>query len=116
MIIEERDWDILKSGDLSRIQESPDVLIGKPVLYGTRISITQVLLNLTMTGSVSETTRRLQEIVPSILEADILAALRFAAVVCDRRLLDRPGIRAENLAIAKTDDADYCIDTNDSAP
>lgn len=97
MIIEDRDWDILERGDLDRIQEDPTVLIGKPTLRGTRISVAQVLLNLVHTRSVPETAHRLQAIVPSLTEEDVLAAVRFAAVVCDRRLLDRPGLRATDL-------------------
>ncbi len=97
MNIEDRDWDILEEDDLRRIQENPEVLIGKPTLCGTRISVTQVLLNLVHTRSVSETTHHLQEIVSSITEDDVLAALRFAAIVCDRRLLERPGLRASDL-------------------
>lgn len=97
MLIEDRDWDLLECGDLERIQEDPAVLIGKLTLRGTRISVTQVLLSLAHTRSVAETTRRLQTIVPSLTEEDVLAAVRFAAVVCDRRLLDRPGLRAADL-------------------
>ncbi len=93
MIIEARDWDILQHDDLQRIQEDPEVLIGKPTLSGTRISVTQVLLNIAATGSVADSACRLQEIVPTLTDQDVLAALRFAAVVCDRRLLDKPGWR-----------------------
>ncbi|MCL6562470.1 MAG: DUF433 domain-containing protein [Firmicutes bacterium] len=94
MNVEARDWDILEPGDLDRIQEDPAVLFGKPTLRGTRVSVTQVLSLLAEVGSVSEATRRLAEIAPSITAADVQAALRFAAVVCDRRLLVQPGIRA----------------------
>lgn len=97
MIIETRDWDILKNDDLMRIQENPEILIGKPTLKGTRISVTQVLLNVAATGSIAETTRHLKTIVPSLAEEDVFAALRFAAVVCDRRLLDRPGLRVKDI-------------------
>ncbi|KIE57699.1 hypothetical protein A946_11860, partial [Methylacidiphilum kamchatkense Kam1] len=77
MIIEDRDWDILEKDDIQRIQENPNVLFGKPTLYGTRVSVTQVLLNLALTGSVTETTQQLQKIVPTITEDDVLAAIRF---------------------------------------
>ena len=97
MIIDARDEDILKKDDLQRIEENPAILIGKPILRGTRISVTQVLLNMAVTGSIAVTTHSLQDIVPSLTEEDILAALRFAAVVCDRQLLDKPGRRAEDL-------------------
>jgi len=91
MVIQEWDKDILGDEHLKRIQEDPQVLLGKPTLRGTRISITQVLLNLAMTGSITETAKNLQEIVPTLTMEDVVAALRFAAVVCDRRLLDNPG-------------------------
>ncbi len=91
MKIHERDRDILQPQDLQRIEENPRILVGKPVLRGTRISVSQVLLNMAVTGSVVDTVKNLQEIVPSLTRDDIKAALRFAAVVCDRRLLEEPG-------------------------
>ena len=93
MILEERDWDIITADEAARIQEDPDVLIGKPILRNTRISVTQVLEMLAEFRSIEETVRQLQRIVPTLCETDVLAALRFAAVVCDRRLLDKPGVR-----------------------
>ncbi|NMP24495.1 DUF433 domain-containing protein [Sulfobacillus harzensis] len=93
MVLEERDWDIITADEAARIQEDPAVLIGKPTLRNTRISVTQVLELLAEFRTIEDTTHELQRIVPTLEEADVQAAVRFAAVVCDRRLLDKPGWR-----------------------
>lgn len=93
MLLQDRDKDLISSEDMARIEENSDVLIGKPILRGTRISVTQVLQTLAGDGSIDSTLKTLKRIDPEIVMQDVLAAIRFAAVVCDRQLPETFGWR-----------------------
>ena len=58
-----------------RIASDPDILMGKPVVKGTRISV-ELILGWLAQGWTHET---LLESYPHIVKEDILAALAFAA-------------------------------------
>lgn len=58
-----------------RITTDPDVLVGKPVIKGTRISV-ELILGWLANGWTFE---RILESYPHITREDILAALAFAA-------------------------------------
>lgn len=58
-----------------RITTDPDVLVGKPVIKGTRISV-ELILGWLANGWTFE---RILESYPHIAREDILAALAFAA-------------------------------------
>jgi uncharacterized protein (DUF433 family) len=60
-----------------KIEARPDVLGGKPVIAGTRISVELVLEKLGAGWAGAD----LLDAYPALVEADILAALRYAADV-----------------------------------
>ena len=98
MLIEPRDLDLLGPEEEQRIDQDPRILVGKPVLRGTRVSVTQVLVLLAHTQSVKETVDELRHIYPNVTKQDVIAALRFAAVVLDRQLPDIVGFRVPQAA------------------
>ena len=57
------------------ITASPDVLMGKPVVSGTRISVEQILERL----AAGETVEQLLEAYPRLTQEGVRAALAFAA-------------------------------------
>lgn len=59
----------------SRIECRPDVMMGKPVIDGTRITVEAILEALAAGESISQ----VLEEYPALSEADIRAALAFAA-------------------------------------
>lgn len=59
----------------SRIEINPDVMLGKPVIRGTRIPVELLLRKL----SEGATEADLLDAYPRLTEADIKAALAFAA-------------------------------------
>ena len=59
---------------LDRIEVNPDILLGKPVIAGTRIPV-YLLLNLLAAGYSFE---RIMETYPGLTQEDIVAALSFA--------------------------------------
>jgi len=59
----------------SRIEINPDVMLGKPVIRGTRIPVELILRKLS--EGITET--ELLDAYPRLREADIKAALAFAA-------------------------------------
>lgn len=61
--------------EVGLITASPDVLMGKPVVAGTRISVELILEKL----AAGETMEQLLEAHPHLSEAAIRAALAFAA-------------------------------------
>jgi len=69
-------------GFAERIQTDPRVLLGKPVVKGTRISV-GFLLNALATMTMDE----ILEAYPFLTREDIAAALRYAAAV-----VDAPGV------------------------
>lgn len=58
-----------------RLVSNPDVLLGKPVVKGTRLSV-ELILGWLASGW---THARILESYPSLVQDDILAALAFAA-------------------------------------
>ena len=60
-----------------RIVTNPDILAGKPIVAGTRISVELILDHLAANWSMTE----IIESYPSITPEDILASLAFAADV-----------------------------------
>jgi uncharacterized protein (DUF433 family) len=58
----------------SRIEVNPNILLGKPVIAGTRIPV-YLILNLLASGYDS---RRIMEAYPGLTEDDIRAALEYA--------------------------------------
>jgi uncharacterized protein (DUF433 family) len=58
----------------SRIEVNPNILLGKPVIAGTRIPV-YLILNLLASGYDS---RRIMEAYPGLTEEDIRAALEYA--------------------------------------
>lgn len=80
--------DLLTSGDhtmeyqlkdYKRIAIDPKIMVGKPVIRGTRIPV-YVILNLLGEGcSFEEITQQY----PDIIQEDILAAIKFAAKFTD---------------------------------
>lgn len=60
---------------LERIEINPQVMLGKPVIQGTRITVEQVLRKLAANISISQI---LQDY-PHLIEQDIQAAILFAA-------------------------------------
>ncbi|MGB9804973.1 DUF433 domain-containing protein [Desulfofundulus sp.] len=80
---------------LERIQIDPDVLLGKPVIKGTRISVS-FLLNALTTMSVEE----LLKAYPFLTKEDVTAALYYAANIVDKpaKEKEKEGIDREILA------------------
>lgn len=58
-----------------RIEVNPDVMLGKPVIWGTRITVELILRKL----SEGATEAELLEAYPRLSQADIQAALAYAA-------------------------------------
>jgi uncharacterized protein (DUF433 family) len=58
-----------------RIDTDPNVMLGKPVIRGTRITVEQVVRECARGLPVSEVAAQY----PRLTEADVLAALAFAA-------------------------------------
>lgn len=61
--------------DITRIEINPDIMMGKPVVKGTRITVESILEELSEGASFQD----LLEAHPRLAQIDILAALRFAA-------------------------------------
>ena len=61
--------------DRPRIQSDPNVMMGKPVVAGTRITVELILEKL----AAGETAEQLLDAHPRLTEGAILAALAFAA-------------------------------------
>jgi len=59
-----------------RIEINPGIMMGKPVIKGTRIPV-YVILNLLAEGY---TERKIKKEYPDLTDEDILAALRFASL------------------------------------
>ena len=58
-----------------RIECKPDVLLGKPIIKGTRISVELILDKLSQEASIAD----LLEAYPHLTQQDILAALSYAS-------------------------------------
>ena len=77
-------------GDDSRIAINPEVMLGKPVIRGTRITVELILENLAEGGSIED----LLDGYPHISEEDIRAAVGYAADLVHREW--RKGWRRKN--------------------
>ena len=60
---------------MERITSDPKIMVGKPVVRGTRIPV-YIVLNLIAHG---KTTKQIIEDYPDLVEADIKACLEYAA-------------------------------------
>ncbi len=60
-----------------RIAADPDVMLGKPIIKGTRITVETILRKMSEGMSIEE----LLEAYPSLTKEDILAALSYSADV-----------------------------------
>ena len=71
----------MKPGNLATSQErimvAPDILAGKPVIRGTRISV-ELVIDLLASGS---TTDEILRNYPRLTRADILACLNYASLM-----------------------------------
>ncbi len=74
-----------------RIHSDPAIMMGKPVIKGTRITVQHILLVLTSGASFNE----IIENYPHLVEEDIIAALEYAAVEVGRRKVSIEKIAAE---------------------
>ncbi len=61
--------------DVARIESIPTIMMGKPVIAGTRITVELILENL----AAGESYEQLLDDYPQLTRASILAALDFAA-------------------------------------
>ncbi len=62
---------------LSHIESTPDVMLGKPLIKGTRITVELILQKMADGYSTSE----LLEMYPHLKHEDLLAAIAYAASV-----------------------------------
>ena len=60
-----------------RITSNPDVLLGKPVIKGTRLTVTLLLRKLSEGASVEA----IVQMYPQITKEDVFAALQYASEV-----------------------------------
>lgn len=63
-----------------RIETNPDILVGKPVIKGTRVPVS-LILNLLAHGY---TTERVTKAYPVLETEDVLAALEYAESVLEK--------------------------------
>jgi uncharacterized protein (DUF433 family) len=75
---------------LKHIEMNADVLLGKPVIKGTRIPVALVL-NLLEHGYTIE---RILKAYPNIKKADVLAAIRYSAMRINREEITPLRVRA----------------------
>lgn len=66
-----------------KITANPDVMLGKPVIKGTRITVELILKKLSDGASIDE----LLESYPSLKKEDILAAISYSADVISKEEL-----------------------------
>jgi uncharacterized protein (DUF433 family) len=66
-----------------RIEIRPDVMLGKPVVLGTRVTVEQVLREC----ALGLTAQQIVEQYPGLQPADIAAALAFAADYLGREVI-----------------------------
>lgn len=65
---------------VKHIEINPDILLGKPVIRGTRVSVA-LILNLLEHGY---TIKRILAAYPNLKKADVLAAIRYSAARINR--------------------------------
>lgn len=66
-----------------RIEIRPDVMLGKPVVRGTRVTVEQVLREC----ALGLTAQQIVDQYPGLLQTDIAAALAFAADYLGREVI-----------------------------
>jgi uncharacterized protein (DUF433 family) len=77
----------MQSMTIDRIEINPEVMLGKPVIRGTRIPVELILRKLAEGATESE----LLDAYPRLSEADIKAALAYAAdTLSHERIILRP--------------------------
>lgn len=69
-----------------RIVTDPNILCGKPIVKGTRISVELVLKKLSEGVTIDE----LLEIYPSLIKEDVLAVLSYSAYIISQEELVAP--------------------------
>ncbi len=70
----------------NRIVSDPDIMLGKPIIKGTRITVELILKK----ASEGMTTDELLESYPHLVKADILAAFSYSADVIGKEELIAP--------------------------
>ena len=65
------------------IERNPQIMVGKPVIKGTRITVELILEDLSAGCDVPEILRRY----PRLREADVLASLAYAAEVTHQQAM-----------------------------
>ncbi len=76
----------MKRDPLRRIEINPKVMVGKPVIRGTRITVEVILDRLAEGASVDE----VLDDYPRLKKADVLAAIRYARdTIRNEEVLDR---------------------------
>jgi len=73
----------MKKTYFNKILVDPEIMIGKPVFKGTRIPV-YIVLDLIGDG-ISE--GKILKIYPDLTKGDIKAAIKFASLMMDRRVL-----------------------------
>lgn len=68
-----------KQAALERIEINPHILVGKPVIKGTRISVSLILNLLAHDYSIA----RILEAYPQLTEEDVKAAMEYASHLTD---------------------------------
>lgn len=74
---------------LNRVEINPKVLVGKPVIKGTRIPVA-LILNLLAKGY---TVQRIVEAYPNLKRDDVLAAIRYSEARINREFVTPVGTR-----------------------
>lgn len=72
---------------LNRIEVNPRILLGKPIIRGTRIPVA-LILNLLARGYTVE---RILRTYPNLMRADVIAAIRYSGARMDRERTVRIG-------------------------
>lgn len=71
---------------IKRIVADPDIMLGKPIIKGTRITVELILRKMAEGMTIEE----LLEAYPHIIKDDILAAVSYSADVISREELIAP--------------------------
>ena len=71
-------------GSMEHIEINPKILVGKPVIKGTRIPVS-LILNLLVHGYTEE---RILKAYPNLKKADILAAVRYSEKRINREIVE----------------------------
>ena len=69
--------------EIQRVTSSPDIMLGKPVIKGTRITVELILTKLSEGASEAD----IIKMYPNLIKEDILAALSYSASVISKEEL-----------------------------